>query len=136
LHLPDETTSLEESSGKRSAWVRARGSSHSGCSLGNHFEIDSCLGEDFRLFVSLRCEKRIARFKAHDIMSITRRGDEQGMDFFLETARLQAKLVHTAHLRRSGDKFKDFRRNRVIVQDDFGGTQHTHCPGGQQIGVS
>src|SRR5207245_4982522 len=107
--------SFEQNHPDWSARVRACGGPHGGCSLENHFEIDSGLGEAFRLFVSLRSRLHIARLEAHDIMPVPRRGDEQGLNFFLKAARLQAKLVHIAHLRLGGSKFEDFARKRVSV---------------------
>src|SRR5205807_9340846 len=94
-------------SAEPSARVCACGGSHGRSGLGNHFEIDSRLSKSYCLVVSLSSGKRIARFKAHDIVTIPGGGDEQGMNFFLETVCLQAKLVHIAHLRRGGHKFKD-----------------------------
>jgi len=68
-------------------------------------------------------------------MAVPRRGDQQGMNFFLETARLQGELVHVPHLRRSRYQFEDFGRNQVIVQDDLGSAKHAHRLGVQEIGV-
>src|SRR5258708_24373177 len=70
------------------------------------------------------------------MMSIMRRRDEQGINFFLETARLRAQLVDVAHLRRSGDQFEDFRRNMVVMQDDLGSAKHAHRRAAQEIGIT
>src|SRR5205807_1526303 len=101
-------TGFEEICADRSAGVCPCGRFHGRRRPSNHFEIDPGLGESFGLFIGLREGKKANRSKPHNLMSFPRCRDKQGINSLLETARLHAELVDTAHLRRGGDQVKDF----------------------------
>ena len=80
--------------------------------------------------------KCFVRFKPHNLMAFPRCGDEQGMNFFLEPARLHAEFADIAHLRGGGNQVEDLWRNQVVVQYDLGGTKYVHRFDGQEIGIT
>src|SRR5438874_9143568 len=87
---------------------------------GDHVDSDSVLFKFYDFFARAPEDHRITRLQTHDMPALSRQLDHEFVDVFLSAAFAPAALAHHHAFGLAAREFKDFRGDKVIIEDDIG----------------